>query len=170
MGRPRSPCSRHWGWAWRPFTDIEVADDLGRPVLHLCRALPQSALQLGIVQWSVSISHDGNTRSPWWWIGLIRGEVGHCRGRGSTSDSTLVRRRGSHDLAWIARRASMTGMRRACGRWSHPRHWGFVRFRVVGRAPALLTAAWVVPGWWGGGVAAGGVRVMAGLPWWTVRW
>ena len=37
-------------------------------------------------------------------------------------------------------------------------------------SPALSRAAMVVPGWWGGGVAAGGVRVMASFPWWTVRW
>lgn len=44
-----------------PFTDIEVdADDLGRPVLNLAGVAAERASELGIVQWSVSISHDGD--------------------------------------------------------------------------------------------------------------
>jgi holo-[acyl-carrier protein] synthase len=44
-----------------PFTDIEVdADDRGRPVLHLSGAAAERASELGVEQWSVSISHDGD--------------------------------------------------------------------------------------------------------------
>ena len=43
-----------------PFTDIEVrSDDLGRPVLDLTGVAAARASDLGIEQWSVSISHDG---------------------------------------------------------------------------------------------------------------
>ena len=68
------------------------ADDLGRPVLHLAGVAAERASELGIVQWSVSISHDGDYA-----IAVVVGSdriripVGHCRS-GSTSDSTLVER------------------------------------------------------------------------------
>ncbi|MCB9430181.1 MAG: holo-ACP synthase [Actinobacteria bacterium] len=43
-----------------PFSDIEVrSDDLGRPVLVLTGVAAERASELGIEQWSVSISHDG---------------------------------------------------------------------------------------------------------------
>jgi holo-[acyl-carrier protein] synthase len=44
-----------------PFTDIEVRSDaLGRPVLVLAGVAAERASELGIEQWSVSISHDGD--------------------------------------------------------------------------------------------------------------